>query len=58
MAQPLKIVIASDLSYERTGMRHALADSADIASIEEIEAPEDLLQLQSDCPFQIVITRM
>ena len=67
MVQPLKIVIASDRTFERLGLRCALQTVADI-EIEEIITPEELLQLAAmvpvctnhitSCPLQIVITSM
>lgn len=67
MAQPLKIVIASDRTFERLGLRWALQAVADI-EIEEIITPGELLQLTlaepvctnhlTSSPFPIVITSM
>jgi|SRR6185312_4256887 len=67
MAQPLKIVIASDRTFERLGLRWALQAVADI-EIEEMITPGELLQLTTmervctnhltSCLFPIVITNM
>ncbi|HSV09744.1 MAG TPA: response regulator transcription factor [Hanamia sp.] len=58
MAQPLKIVIASELTCERYGMRLVLEGGMDRVTVEEITTPAELIQLQINCAFHIVITRM
>lgn len=57
MAQPLKIVIASDRTFERLGLRCALEDVDDI-EITEISTPEELPEIQAGSSLPIVITNM
>jgi len=58
MAQSLKIVIASEHTCERHGMRLVLEGGMDSVTVEEIATPEEFIQLQINCAIHIVITRM
>jgi DNA-binding NarL/FixJ family response regulator len=57
MAQPLQIVIASDRTFERLGLRYALKAVENI-EITEINTAEEWLQLPSRSCIPIVITNL